>query len=68
MKPVILDSRLPLGSDENRVQIQPSGFYVTVGVSPTTCMFTCGAQHVNLRLTAQEAKYFGEWLLEQAGE
>lgn len=65
----ILRSSIPLGTRYTpQVDIQPAGFYITVGGQPTACMFSCGADHVNLQLSHEEAKTIGEWLLEQAGE
>lgn len=51
-----------------QVSIQPAGFYVTVGGQPTECMFACGADHVNLQVTRDEAQIIGEFLIEQAGK
>lgn len=65
----ILKSSLPLGMRYTpQVDIQPAGFYITVGGLPTECMFACGADHVNLQLAREEAQVIGEWLLEQAAK
>lgn len=65
----ILKSSIPLGTRVTpAVEIQPAGFYITVGGQPTQCMFSCGADHVNLQVNREEARHIGEWLLEQAAK
>jgi hypothetical protein len=66
-KKLVLDPEsLTLLNRDHRIDIHPGGLYVTVGGQPTECMFAGGCDHVNLRLTREEARIIGRWLLEQA--